>query len=209
MTHIRKGHAVRKYFLYCEKCWGQTIENEASKKRVLPNEVEGSRKRVKAGDTVNGLMQAVSTSNPNLHRGAYAAINGMTNHAVTGKTKSQWAVDFGVQASKLNLRDHMTEEGLALATALQITSRAAIEKNPGKDPLEVHKSICQSLGVSFEHVHDKTVQREPFQKLPIARRTLAIADAPPPPQEPARVKNVQPPSSSRTITNFFTRVGHP
>lgn len=128
----------------------------------LPSQLDGllqarKKRRVEACDTVKTLAQTILEVHPDTGPREFAAVNGMTNRAVTGKTKSEWAREWDKTPRSVNLRDHMTTEALAATTALQAASSASIEFSPDQDPVSVHKRKCELMQELFGDYHAKAV----------------------------------------------------
>jgi hypothetical protein len=187
MTHMRIGRAARAYFRFCEKALGTGIINE--RKRALADDPDAARskRRLETCATVKEMMEAVSSSSAAYSGRDYATLNGMTNKAVTGKTKGEWAREWGKRSSSVNLRDHMTETALGAADFLQTCTTEALRSNPDVDAKEVHRRNCELLAAMRTTVDD--------QRLVSAdKRTLKDARA-----------AAQPP---RAITNATTNNNH-
>lgn len=115
----------------------------------------------------------------------------MTNKAVTGKTKAEWAREWGIPVKNLNLRDHMTPDGSAQAQLLLHATRTTLRLDPSLDSRETHKKKCEAAAFLMEGL--ETVSREPQQSVPYARAVLrdgaAIKDTPAPAPPPVQVAN--------------------
>lgn len=167
------GERAWKYFCCCEEIVVKQKANESRKRaRTLPDETEGHHRRVRVCDTVKEFHLAIAGTPFNLNCGDHAYFNGITNKAVTGGFKYEWAEKWGVEPKKLNLRDHMTADSLALATSLQILTKSALENDPSANPREVHERNCATMAEMAKGHHSKSVTREKAFKLQESREFL-------------------------------------
>lgn len=192
-------HAAHKYFCFCEETLAQQkLNEERVKKRPIANDVDGSRKRIQACETVKEFTEAVADIRPNFGRGDYAYLNGLTNKAVTGGFKHDWAKKWEVEPKKLNLRDHMASETLAATTALQFATTQALKANPSENPREVHERNCALMAEMMKFAYPKSVTREPGHTLRDSRLLLKDAAL-----EEGRKQALPMPPPAGRITNFF------
>ena len=127
-----------------------------------PSQLDGliqarKKRRIEACDTVKTLAQTILEVHPGSGPREFSAVNGMTNRAVTGKTKTEWAREWGKQPKSVNLRDHMNTETLAATTALQAASAATIEMHPQEDVLRLHAHKCTLMDELFGDFHARSV----------------------------------------------------
>jgi len=153
---------------------------------------------------VKTLTEQVRINKPDMDGRNFAILNGMTNKACTSKTKGEWAKSWGVAAKSINLRDHMTPEGLSSADTVQMATAAVIRNNPEMDPIAVHKEKCAAMATLMQGID--TVTRDRQKTVRAARveevaRTKAIADSNAPPTKIRRIRIMDKVSTNNA--NYF------
>lgn len=119
-------------------------------------------KRLKVCESQKALMSVVVTKH-GANSGTCAAINGMTNKAVTGRYKYETARMLQKKPKEVNARDYMTPGQLALAEAAEILSRERMTKTGVNDsPVQTHEDTLIRLRSATELVRGQ-IADEPRQ----------------------------------------------
>lgn len=131
---------------------GEAIQNGEVELRRVNLDSEPVRKRLKTCNSNKALKEVMKEAGA-IGR-EYAIVNGITNKAVTGFTKGEYARKLGKKNSQVNLRDEMSPEQLAATELVEMLSRKGIEEKKHQGNITAyHDSVVAKLSPFKEILH--------------------------------------------------------
>lgn len=115
------------------------------------NRMQSAATVVEAMKTVRRAISPKNCSAPlKIDGSMFPKINGMTNKAVSGKFRYEFAKQLGVHYKNVNLRDYLSNEQLAATNFLQVLLTSRTKENMSSEAImNLHKFHCNRFTKSF------------------------------------------------------------